>query len=55
MFLVHAIDLTGAYEILLYLSIMMALGLTLGKIASHFELPDIMGYILGRYVIKFGL
>lgn len=52
MFLVHAIDLTGAYEILLYLSIMMALGLTLGKIASHFELPDIMGYILAGMLLS---
>ncbi|MCK9492934.1 MAG: cation:proton antiporter [Acholeplasmataceae bacterium] len=44
--------MTGAYEILLYLSIMMALGLTLGKIASRFELPDIMGYILAGILLS---
>ena len=50
------LDMTGAYEILLYLSIMMALGLTLGKIASHFELPDIMGYILAGILLSgFGI
>lgn len=50
------LDITGAYEILLYLSIMMALGLTLGKIASHFELPDIMGYILAGILLSgFGI
>jgi len=46
------LDMTGAYEILLYLSIMMALGLTLGKIASRFELPDIMGYILAGILLS---
>lgn len=51
-----SLDMTGAYEILLYLSIMMALGLTLGKIASHFELPDIMGYILAGILLSgFGI
>lgn len=50
------LDMTGAYEILLYLSIMMALGLTLGKIASHYELPDIMGYILAGILLSgFGI
>ena len=50
------LDMTGAYEILLYLSIMMALGLTLGKIASRFELPDIMGYILAGILLSgFGI
>ena len=51
-----SLDMTGAYEILLYLSIMMALGLTLGKIASRFELPDIMGYILAGILLSgFGI
>jgi len=46
------LEMVGAYEILLYLSIMMALGLTLGKVASHFELPDIMGYILAGILLR---
>ena len=46
------LEMVGAYEILLYLSIMMALGLTLGKVASHFELPDIMGYILAGILLS---
>lgn len=46
-----SIDLTGAYEVLFVMSIMLFLGLMLGKLAAHFKLPEISGFIIAGMLL----